>query len=177
MDSKISIDDIYIGLERKEEYSEFLEEYELWEEHVLLEKTKYVFNLFDKTIQVYENIENKDKLYIDKDGSVINSKDELTQEERYHQILSIISLKDLLKKYEEESRDDSQYRRYIMPIYKRVVEVLKDKESIDVPELKKIFGNINDIHSYVFKLIDEDEYEDLFGCRTYDFNKGCRIRQ
>lgn len=165
------ISNLYIGLEKKEEYSEFLEEYELWEEHVLLEKTKYTFSVLNKTIQVYENIETKEKLYIDKDGLIINSK-----EEGYHQISKIISVKDLLKKYEEENREDSQYRRYIMPIYKRVAKVLKDKESISVSELNKIYGNINDIHSYAFELIDEDEYEDLFGCRTYDFNTGCRIK-
>ena len=39
MDKRMNLDDIYIGLEIKDEYNEFLEEYELWEEHVLLEKT------------------------------------------------------------------------------------------------------------------------------------------
>lgn len=177
MNKKMNINDIYIGLERKDEYSEFLEEYDLWEEHVLLEKTNYNLSLGNLDVNVYRNISNNEKLYIDNQGFILNSKDEVTGDERYHQICNIISLKDLLNKFDTDKRDDCQYRRYVMPIYENVSSILNKTDSVDFNLLNKIFGNINDIHSYVFELIDEDEYEDLFGCKTYDFETGCRIRK
>lgn len=176
MDKIMNLDDIYIGLERKYEYNEFLEEYELWEEHVLLEKTNYNLSLGNLDVNVYRNISNDGRLYIDKEGFVLNSKDEVIGEERYHKICNIISLNELLNRFETSERDDCQYRRYVIPIYEKVSSILKNN-SVDFNLLNKIFGNINDIHSYVFELIDEDEYEDLFGCKTYDFETGCRIRK
>lgn len=177
MNKEMNINDIYIGLERKDEYSEFLEEYDLWEEHILLEKTNYNFSLGNLDVYVFRNISNGEKLYIDKDGFVLNSKDDITGEDRYHQVCNIISLKKLLERFENDNRHDCQYRRYVLPIYEKVFNVLNDKNKVDIDLLNRIFGNINDIHSYVFELIDEDEYEDLFGCKTYDFETGCRIRK
>lgn len=177
MNKEISINDIYIGLERKDEYSEFLEEYELWEEHVLLEKTNFGLNLEELDINVYRNTSNDEKIYINNNGFVLESKDEIINGERYHKIVNLISLKDLLKKFETENRKDCQYRRYITPIYEKVYNILNNKSTISFDQLNKIFGNINDIHSYIFELITEDEYEELFGCKTYDFATGYRIRK
>lgn len=177
MKNEMDVNNIYIGLERKDEYSDFLEEYELWEEHVLLEKTNYGLSLDNLGVSIYRNISTDEKLYVDKNGFVLNSHDEITGEERYHEISDIISIKELLNKFNIDKRDECQYRRYVMPIYEKVCSVLNNKTTVDFDQLNKIFGNINDIHSYVFELIDEDEYEDLFGCKTYDFSTGVRIRK
>ena len=170
MNKEFNIEDIYIGLECRDEYSEFLEEYELWERYVLLKKTNLCLSTDNIAVEMYKNIDTNDRLYIDQRGYVVNSKDEITGEDSYHQIKNIISLKDLLEKFEVESREDSQYREYIVPIYQRVLSVLKNKKNVTTLELNIIAGNLNDIHSYVFGLISEEEYDDLFGCKVYNFN-------
>lgn len=177
MKKELKIDNIYIGLEKKEEYSEFLEEYELWEDHVLLEKTNYEFNLGNTSVCIFRNISDDINIYVDKNGFVLSSIDDITGEKRYHKIEDIISLNDLLKRFKSEKREDCQYRRYVMPIFEKLFNLLDNKDTIDINSLNKIFGNINDIHSYIFGFITEDEYEDLFGCRTYDFSTGSRIRK
>lgn len=177
MDRVFNINNLYIGFESKNEFNEFFEDYELWEGHVILEKTKYTLSVGDIGVEVYSDVETEELLYIGNNGYVVNSKDEVTREERYHQISNIVSLKELLKKFESEKRDDCQYRSYIMPIYQKVSELLNGKETISMRKLNRIFGNLNDIHSYVFRLIEEDEYEDLFGCKMYDFSTGSRVRK
>ena len=177
MNKRININDLYIGMEAKDEYSEYLEEYQLWEDHVLLEKTKYFLNLDNMSLEMYRNIETDQLLGIDEEGYVLNSKDELTREERYHKVTDIIRLSDLFSRYESDNRDNSQYRRYVAPLYSKVITYLRNKKTVTFSELDKIFGDLNDIHSYVFNIITEEEYEDLFGCKMYDFESNSRIRK
>ena len=177
MDEVIKLDDIYIGFECKNEYSEFLGEYELWKNHVILMKTDYYLSVSKTIVQRYENIETCNYLYINNNGFVVNSRDEITNEKVYHQIHNLISLKDLLVKYESDDREDCQYQRYIAPIYEKVLNVLKNRKSITISELNAMSGNLYDIHTYVFGLIKDEEYEDLFGCRIYSFDTGKRIKR
>ncbi len=175
MEKEFNMDDIYIGLECKDEYSEFCEEYELWKEHIIMEKSDYYLSTGEITVNVYRNVETGEQLYIDNNGFVINSKDEITGEKVYHKVCDIISVRGLLKKYELDVRDDSQYRRYVMPIYQKTSNFLENKKTITLTELNTVFGNLNDIHTYLFDLIEEEEYEDLFGCRVYNFDTGKRM--
>lgn len=175
MEKEFNMDDIYIGLECKDEYSEFLEEYELWKEHIIMEKSDYYLSVGDITVNVYRNVDTGEQLYIDSNGFVINSKDEITGEKVYHRVCNIISVRDLLEKYKLDVRNDCQYRRYVMPLYQKVSNLFKSKKTITLSELNTVFGNLNDIHTYLFDLIEEDEYEDLFGCRVYSFDTGKRM--
>ena len=176
-EKEYNIEDIYIGFEKREDYNDFLEEFELWEDHILLEKTNYNISVGEQDIVVYKDIKNDNNIYVNNEGFVMNSVDELTGEERYHKIDNIINIKELVKLFQESNREESQYRRYVLPIYEKVFNLLKDRKSISNKELNKFFGNISDVYSYIFGIITEDEYEELFGCKTYDFETGARVRK
>ena len=90
MHKRININDLYIGMEAKDEYSEYLEEYQLWEDHVLLEKTKYFLNLDNMSLEMYRNIETDQLLGIDEEGYVLNSKDELRLLSNFSKFIIII---------------------------------------------------------------------------------------
>lgn len=167
------IDNIYIGFQKKEEYNEYLDEYELWEDHILLNKTKYGISFENKGFNIYQDINTGDKLYINSEGFVLDSDDE----EAYNRVEGIISVKDLLKKFENTERENSQYRNYVYPQYKRVCLALNDSDSITKDYLGDLFGNICDIYSYTFELCTEEDYEDLLGCQVYDFETGGRVRK
>lgn len=171
------INDIYIGFQKKEEYNEYLDEFELWEDYILLEKTKYGMFLENKGFDIYKDINTEEKLYVNKEGLVINSTDEVTGEETYDKIVGIISIRDLLDKFKNDKREDSQYRDYVFPLYNRVCTALNGDDSINKDYLNDLFGSICDIYSYTFSIYDEEDYENYFGCRIYDFTTGSRVRK
>ena len=171
------IDDICIGFQSKEEYNEYLDEFELWEDYILLEKTNYGMLLQNKGFDVYKDINTEDMIYVNKDGSVMNSHDEVTGEETYDKIDGIISIKDLLKKFETDERKESYYRDYVLPIYERVCTALNENDTITKDYLYDLFGSLCDIYSYSFEIYSEEEYNDYFGCKLYDFKTGSRVRK
>lgn len=175
LENKVNIEDIYICYANYYRYNEYFEEYEYEDNILFLENTNYVIDEDKKEeTKVYKNyFAPALRYYVKPDGEVIFFPEEDYDGYCPYQISHLVSLKDLLKFYQNTKRKESQYRDFIKPVYQEAYSFIKNTQNIERFDLEPELTNICNLYTYVFEIITEEEYDKYYApnCNIISFDK------
>lgn len=114
-----------------------------------------------KYITILRDINNEKYLYVDRFNNISYDSEDLIYQITPWYIETSINLKNLIPKFYNDQRQNSQYRNYITKQVKKLQIKLKNKETLTKAKLENILNEVTEIYAYVFEIITDKEYEEL----------------